>query len=330
MLPSNSRAFCVGIRLKQMNCRTYKSEFVRLRRRHAEFRSLFLQPGIECVDHLFRPFRIDLSGCVLTFAQHRMAPLIDQAIHFGVVGYFFSKLRRNESDSFGIADRDVARHHRDFSDSNGNVDSGQHYILQRGRIDPADVALESWNLLNAGYVSHRAVHDQAVVALGVDRGREIVADDCAVTDFSEEIDDQNVSGLQNVDDPGVFVAKAAFFFSVGANDGVDIGTLRHEDRRDHAANEPRSGVDHLPSAFELVAVAGVLQHVPSLVGSHVLEAGQNGIRDMGTSVGKAVAVPLRSEFDPLLFRKKAELRVGRKKCESEGAYDSDKAGELWS
>src|SRR4029077_1178962 len=98
---------------------------------------------------------------------------------------------------------------------------------------------------------------------------------------------------------------------VGANHRVHVGSLGHEDCGDNAAHEPRSGVDHLPAAFELVAITSVLQHVPSLVSGHVFQTRQYGMRDVWTSVGKPVAVPFRSKFDPLLFGEKVELRVRR-------------------
>ena len=83
-----------------------------------------------------------------------------------------------------------------------------------------------------------AVNDQAVVAFGIDRGREIVADDRAIANFPEQIDDQNVAGFQNVDDPGILVPYAIFFFAVGENYRIHVGTLRHKDGGHDAAHEP--------------------------------------------------------------------------------------------
>ena len=53
------------------------------------------------------------------------------------------------------------------------------------------------------------------MALGIDGGREIVSDDRAVADFPEQIDDQNIARFQDVDDPGVLVSDAIFFFAIG-------------------------------------------------------------------------------------------------------------------
>src|ERR1035438_36238 len=106
--------------------------------RQAELRSLSFEPGIEFLDHLRRPLCVDLAWSVLSFAQHRVAPFLDHVIHLGFVGEFLCQLRGNERNSLGISDYNVARHYRHLSDPNGDVDSGQHDMLQSRGIDTPD------------------------------------------------------------------------------------------------------------------------------------------------------------------------------------------------
>ena len=198
---------------------------------------------------------------------------------------------------------------------------------QRRWINSAHIALEARDFLNPRNIADGAVYDQSVVTFGVDRRRQIVADNCAVADFSEQIDDQNVARFQNVDDPRVLVANAIFFFAVGANHRIHIRTLRHEHRRHHPADKPRSRVDHLPSAFELVAITGILQHIPSFVGGDILQTRQHSVPNIRTSVRKAIAVPIRREFNSLLFRKKIELCMRRKnQRKSQRTCDHNQSG----
>ena len=66
------------------------------------------------------------------------------------------------------------------------------------------------------------------MALRVNCGREIVSDDGAVSDFSEEVYDENIAGFENVDNPGILVADAVFLFSIGANHRIHIRPKGHE------------------------------------------------------------------------------------------------------
>src|SRR5579872_387374 len=284
----------------------------RLFLRHVAFGAFLFQPRIEFFDHLFRPLRVDLTWSVFTFAQHRVTPLVDQVVHFSVVGEFLSQLWRNESDSLGIADRDVAGHDGNISDANGNIDAGEHDVLESGRVDAAGVDLESGNFLNAGDVANSAVHDQAVVALGEDRRGEVVADDCAVANFPEKVDDEKIAWLVNVDDPGIFVSDAMLSSSIRFDYRIHVSAPRHKNGGYHAADESLTGINHLPSALELVAISGVLQEIPGFVGSYVFQTGKHVIGHVWTAVGKAIAMPLGSELDALFFGEKIELAVCRR------------------
>ena len=61
--------------------------------------------------------------------------------------------------------------------------------------------------------------------------REIVPDDRAVADFPEQIDDQNITWFQDIDDPGVLVPDAIFFLLRHSlvNHRIYIGPLLHKD-----------------------------------------------------------------------------------------------------
>src|ERR1700728_937697 len=281
--------------------------------RHADLGSFALQPGVELLDHLLCPSGVDLTRRVLALAKHHVAPLIDQVIHFGVVGYFLRQLGRNKSQTLGIADGYVTWHHGCISDANGDVNSGQHDVLEGGGIHAARVDFEARNFLNTGDIPHRSVDNQSVVTLGVDSSREIVTDDRAVSDFSEQIHDQNVARCQDVYDPGVFISNAIFFLAVLANYRIQVGPLRHKNRGDDADYESLSGVNHLPATFELAAVAGILQDVPRLVRGDVFQASQHRIRNLRATVRKKVALPFRREFNALALSEEVELSMRRRR-----------------
>src|SRR3954453_24249445 len=254
--------------------------------RHAPLRSLLLQPPIELLNHLLRPTRINLSGRVLALSQHRVAPLIHQPRHFGLLGNSLRQVRGDKGKAFRVADDDISWHHRDVSDPNGDVDPRQHDILKRGRIGAANKNLKTVNLLETCHISHRAIHDEAIVAVRVHRGAQIVADHGSVANLTEKVYDQHVSRLKNVDDPRVFIADAALLFAARANDGVNIGSARHEDCGDDASDQPLARINNLPSRLKLVAVARVLQNVPCFVGSYIMQALKYDVRDLWASIGK--------------------------------------------
>src|SRR5580658_6947964 len=229
---------------------------MRSRHRHAELRSFLFQPRIEFLDHLRRPLFINLSGRVLSFPQHHVTPFVDQVIHLCFVGELFGQLRWNERYPLGIPNRNVAGHHRHIPNPNGDVDSGKHHVLEGRGIDAARVDLETRHLLDSSDVANCTIHDQAVMALGIDRGREIVANDGSIADFSEKVDDQNIAGFENVDNPGVFVANPTLLFAIGLNHRVHIRTTRHKHGRYNAADQSWSRIDHFPAAFKLIAILG--------------------------------------------------------------------------
>jgi hypothetical protein len=110
------------------------------------------------------------------------------------------------------------------------------------------------------------------VALRVNCCREVVSDDGAVSDLSEEVYDENIAGFKNVDNPGILVADAVFLFSIGANHRIHIRPKGHEYSGYNPADQPFAGINYFPPTFELIAIVGALEQVPSLLGSDVFEA----------------------------------------------------------
>src|SRR5581483_748131 len=243
-----------------------------LLQRHAQLRSLAGRPAVEFLDHRSGPLGVDLSWCVLAFSEHHVTPLVDEVSHLALVRHLLRKLGGDERHTLGVANRNISRHHRSFTNADRHVNAGQHDVLQGRGINSANETLESFDLLNTGLITDRAIYDQPVVALGVNRGSQIVADDRAVANLAEQVHDQDVSRLENVDDPRVLVANTSFFFAVGLNDRVDIRTARHEHRRDDAADQAFAWVNDLPTRFILVAKARLLQRVPCFFGSYAFQA----------------------------------------------------------
>ena len=118
---------------------------------------------------------------------------------------------------FRVAKRDVTWHDGYIPNSNGCVDAHQHGALERRGIDTANVNLKALNLLNSANIAHGAVHDQTVMALGVNCGGKIVTGEGSVANFAEQIDYQQISGLQDVNNPRVLASHAGLLFSVCLN-----------------------------------------------------------------------------------------------------------------
>ena len=103
------------------------------------------------------------------------------------------------------------------------------------------------------------------------------------------------------------------FLPFAANYRIHIRACGHKNSGNHASHKPISGIDDLPARLELVFIAGILQNIPCLISGNVFQTRQHGVRHVRPTIRKAVAMPVRSEFDALLSGKEIELCMGRRR-----------------
>ena len=117
-------------------------------------------------------------------------------------------MRWHEGDSLARAEDDVTGHHRGGADADGAVHLGQGDIQDGGRVYAAAEDIEVGELVDALQIANAAVDDDPGPGAGRDSGPQVVADEGAILDLAEEIDDQHVAREQRVDDPRVLAAAA--------------------------------------------------------------------------------------------------------------------------
>src|SRR4051794_36151188 len=86
-------------------------------------------------------------------------------------------------------------------------------------------AVEVVQLIDALEIANAAIDHESGFGSAGDGCTEVVADKGAVLDLAEEVDHQDISWAEGVDDPGVLTAGATFC-SAGLDDGaMDVGTV---------------------------------------------------------------------------------------------------------
>src|SRR4051812_13212840 len=84
----------------------------------------------------------------------------------GAVQHFLYKFRRHKVHAFAVAHHQVPGHHSCVADADGNIDSGHHYIVDRGWIDGAKVRRHV-DLCNSLQIADAAVHYQTAAMRGL-------------------------------------------------------------------------------------------------------------------------------------------------------------------
>ena len=72
-------------------------------------------------------------------------------------------------------------------------------------------------------------------------------------------------------------------------------------------NQSLTRIDYLPATLKLIAIACLLEHVPGLVGSNILQPSQDVFRNFRPTVRKSVSVPGGSKLNPLFAGKYSQL-----------------------
>src|ERR1700730_7965437 len=115
-----------------------------------------------------------------------------------LVEHFFDELRRNVIHAFAISYHEISWHHGHAADSDGHVDARQHYVPNRRRIGRTEICRHV-DLGDAIQIADAAVHNQTTAVGGFHHiVEEIVTHDGAVHLLSEQVDDEDIAGLEQV------------------------------------------------------------------------------------------------------------------------------------
>src|SRR5215208_95241 len=102
-------------------------------------------------------------------------------------------MRRHEGDPFACTKDDVARHHRGVADANGTVHLDQGDIQDGGRMHAPAEDVEIGELVDPFQIANAAVDDEPGSGASRDGGPQVVADEGAILDLAEEIDDEVIA-----------------------------------------------------------------------------------------------------------------------------------------
>src|SRR5207253_889454 len=159
---------------------------------------------------------------------------------------------------------------------------------------------------------------QSIVAFGKNGCRKIVSRKGAIANLPEQIHHQHIAGLQDVYHPRVLASDPLLFLAVGLDDRIHIGSARSKHSSNYPPHQALSWINHLPSRFELIAIARVLQNVPGLICGYIFQAREHTVSNLRAAICEALPVPLGRELDSLFLREQPKLsktRDGRQKHE---------------
>ena len=141
----------------------------------------------------------------------------------------------------------IARHHRRSANPDGYIDpdhrgveadAGGGVANMVRRVVVADKRSEVFQLVEAVDIAHRAIVDDAVSTLGVNRAANVIAHRGPVLLKAEVIRHIHVAGLQHVHRPRIGASDAAVGFALGFDDAQDIGTPGEPLRGEPGASRP--------------------------------------------------------------------------------------------
>src|SRR5258708_35759875 len=111
---------------------------------------------------------------------------------------FFDELRRNEIYALAVPNHEISWHHSHAADSYWHVDARQHYV-PNGRRNGKTEIRRHFNLGYAIQIADAAVHNQTATVRGFHYiVEEVVPDNGAVHLLSEQVDDEDIAGLEHV------------------------------------------------------------------------------------------------------------------------------------
>src|SRR5688572_24935999 len=153
-----------------------------------------------------------------------------------------------------------------MADADGTVDLGQRDVEDRRGMPAAAEDVEIGQLAHPFEVADAAIDDESGPGPRVDRRTEIVANEGAVLDLAEEIDDEDVAGKKRVDDPSVLPADMAIGRALRCDDRLKVVPQRDHADGDRPADEHAFGMQIDPAALVLEVVATIaLDNDPRLV-----------------------------------------------------------------
>ena len=164
--------------------------------------------------------------------------------------------------------------------------------------------------LNALEVADRAVDDETGAFRGLhDVVEQVVADDRAALFLTEEIDDQHVTRLQHVDGRLIRHPAQSGRLRPRVDEGLEIGTERHELHREGATDQPLSGMKNPEAICVLVSESLPRQNGQHFLGRQPAGSFDEAIRHLRPAVGEALERILRRQLDHLLFVQGVQLRA---------------------
>src|SRR6267378_4988690 len=223
---------------------------------------------------------------------------------------FFDELRRNEIYAFAIPNHEISWHHSHAADSDWQVDARQHYVPNGRRIGRTEICRH----VDVGYavqIADAAVHNQTATVGGFHCiVEEIVTHNGAIHLLSEQVDDEDISGLEHVNSSliGEIVQAALLGFVLG--NFVDVSPQGHELYGEGTADHGLSRMQNLKPIRILVLEALLVETGPDFFGRQIASPLDHGIGHLGASIGEPVEWGFGCVVDQFLLGERVQLRVG--------------------
>ena len=237
-----------------------------------------------------------MAGGIGLFGEAEFAEDITLADILGIDDDVFGEMRWDEGETGAGAEDDIAGQDSGVPDPDRDVDADEGDFGDRGWVDPAAEDGEIGEFIDPLIVADTAVDHDAGAGAGAGGGGEVVADERAVVDLAEEIDNQNIALLKRVDDPGVLAAGSPFSGADRLDDVMQIGAVRHHHRGDDATGEREFWVKIEPVALKHPVIAvRALQDVIGLVVGDEFHPLDDIVPDPWATVLSPLAGPTRGE-----------------------------------
>jgi hypothetical protein len=234
----------------------------------------FLQAALEVFLILLDQFGIfgsavDFAGFVLPFGKFLFGPIVMYADFVSAVEDILDELRRDEIDAFTIPDDEITGHYGDAADADGHVDAGKHDVVDGGGINVLEIGGHV-DFRNAIEISNAAVdHQTAAFCRGHHIEKKIVADYCSADFLAEDVDNEDIAGLEHVNGSLVGQMRQAALLGFGVGDVFEVWPLRHELNCKGTANHGLIGMENAEAVGELVVEAFFLQDRPDFLGGEL-------------------------------------------------------------
>ena len=131
---------------------------------------------------------------------------------------------------------------------------------------------------------------------------EIGPDQRALDDLAKAVGDIDISNLQLTDGPHIVSANSSLRFALGSNGLSHVRACRHVLRSECTAGKWLLNMKSLPARIKLILIAVRAQKVPKVFNGHVHCPLEKRVRNLRTSVGESIALPVRGVKEHLIAR----------------------------